>query len=159
MSAGEGQLYLGAMAATATALALPSAPRPVPVALAIAAAVAAGALWGSIPGVLKVRLNVNEVVTTLMLNFVALLITEYLVTNWLRDKTAYGAVSFVIPQRAWIPEIPGLPGATTGAVVAVAIAPLAWVALSGRNGARTCAPPASTCASPKPSASMRAVRS
>ena len=126
---GEGQLYLGAMAATATALAWPAAPGPALVALSIAAGVAAGAFWGWIPGVLKVRLAVNEVVTTLMLNFVALLITEYLVTNPLRDKTAYGAVSFVIPEKAWIAEIPGLPGATIGALVAIAIAPIAWLAL------------------------------
>ena len=55
-------------------------------------------------------LEVNEVVSTLMLNFIALLLTEYLVTNPLRDPTAYGAVSFVIPRSAWLPEIPGLPG-------------------------------------------------
>jgi ABC-type uncharacterized transport system permease subunit len=126
---GEGQLYLGAMAATATAVALPSAPGPLLVGLAIAAGIAAGALWGWLPGVLKVRLAVNEVVTTLMLNFVALLITEYLVTNPLRDQTAYGAVSLLIPERAWLPEIPGLPGATIGAAIAILIAPLAWIAL------------------------------
>jgi ABC-type uncharacterized transport system permease subunit len=126
---GEGQLYLGAIAATATALAFPKAPGPALIALSIIAGVAAGAVWGWIPGVLKVRLAVNEVVTTLMLNFIALLLTEYLVTNGLRDSTAYGAVSFVIPAQAFLPDIPGLPGATIGAIVAVLLAPLAWLAL------------------------------
>jgi simple sugar transport system permease protein len=126
---GEGQLYLGAIAATATALALPRAPGFALIALSIIAGIAAGAAWGWIPGVLKVRLAVNEVVTTLMLNFIALLVTEYLVTNALRDPTAYGAVSFVIPEQARLPDIPGLPGATIGAVIAVAIVPIAWVAL------------------------------
>jgi simple sugar transport system permease protein len=126
---GEGQLYLGAMAAAATALAFPSAPFPLAAIIAIIAGIAAGALWGWIPGVLKVRLDVNEVVSTLMLNFIALLTTEYLATKPLRDQTAYGAVSFVIPQGAWIPEIPGLPGATSGAVIAIVVAPLAWLAL------------------------------
>ena len=126
---GEGQLYLGAMAAAATALAFPSTPFPLGALAAIAAGVLAGAAWGWIPGVLKVRLDVNEVVSTLMLNFVALLTTEYLVTNPLRDQTAYGAVSFVLPQGAWIPEVPGLPGATFGAVIAILIVPLAWAAL------------------------------
>jgi ABC-type uncharacterized transport system permease subunit len=123
---GEGQLYLGAMAATATAVALPAHAGPLP---PIIAGVAAGAIWGWIPGLLKVKLAVNEVVTTLMLNFVALLLTEYIVTNPLRDSVAYGAVSLMIPSAAWIPEIPGLPGATSGAVIAVLIAPLAWLAL------------------------------
>ena len=126
---GEGQLYLGAIAAAATALAFPHIPGPALIALSIAVGIAAGAAWGWIPGVLKVRLAVNEVVTTLMLNFVALLLTEYLVTNGMRDTTAYGAVSFVIPEQAWLPDIPGLPGATIGAVVAVVIALLAWLAL------------------------------
>ena len=126
---GEGQLYLGAIAATATALAFPKAPGVALIALSIVAGVAAGAIWGWIPGVLKVRLAVNEVVTTLMLNFIALLLTEYLVTNAMRDATAYGAVSFVIPEQARLPDIPGLPGATIGAVIAVLLAPLAWLAL------------------------------
>jgi general nucleoside transport system permease protein len=126
---GEGQLYLGAIAPTATAMALPRAPGAVLIALSIVAGIAAGAAWGWIPGILKVRLAVNEVVTTLMLNFVALLLTEYLVTNGMRDTTAYGAVSFVLPERAWLPDIPGLPGGTIGAAVAVLLAPLAWLAL------------------------------
>jgi general nucleoside transport system permease protein len=126
---GEGQLYLGAMAAAATALALPGAPFPLAALVAVAAGLAAGAIWGWLPGVLKIYLDVNEVVSTLMLNFIALLLTEYLVTNPLRDQTAYGAVSFVIPQGAWIPEIPGLPGATSGALVALLLTPLAWIAL------------------------------
>ena len=126
---GEGQLYLGAIAATATALAFPKAPGVALIALSIVAGIAAGAIWGWIPGVLKVRLAVNEVVTTLMLNFIALLLTEYLVTNAMRDATAYGAVSFVIPEQARLPDIPGLPGATIGAVIAVLLAPFAWLAL------------------------------
>ena len=126
---GEGQLYLGAMAAAATALALPAAPFPVPAIVAVAAGILAGAVWGWIPGALKVRLDVNEVVSTLMLNFIALLATEYLVTKPLRDQTAYGAVSFVLPQGAWIPEIPGFPGATSGAVIAILITPVAWLML------------------------------
>jgi simple sugar transport system permease protein len=126
---GEGQLYLGAIAATAAALAAPNAPGPLALIVAIAAGVGAGAVWGWIPGVLKVRLDVNEVVSTLMLNFVALLTTEYLVTNPLRDPTAYGAVSFVIPTNAQLPEFPGLPGATSGALLALIIVPVAWLLL------------------------------
>jgi general nucleoside transport system permease protein len=126
---GEGQLYLGAIAAAAMALSLPHAPGPALIPLSIAAGIAAGAAWGWIPGILKVRLAVNEVVTTLMLNFVALLLTEYLVTNGMRDTTAYGAVSFMTPSQAWLPDIPGLPGATIGAMIALLLAPLAWLAL------------------------------
>ena len=126
---GEGQLYLGAIAATAASLGVPNLPRPLGLGAALAAGVAAGACYGWIPGALKVWLEVNEVVSTLMLNFIALLLTEYLVTNALRDPTAYGAVSFVIPRSAWLPEIPGLPGATSGALIALMVAPVVWLAL------------------------------
>lgn len=126
----EGQLYLGAMAVTVTALEFPNAPGPLLIVLSLAAGIAAGGLWAFIPGLLKLRLGVNEVVTTLMFNFVALLFTEYLVTNPLRDPAALGgAMSYTVSKGAWIPEIPGLPGATIGAAISVLLAPLAWVAL------------------------------
>ncbi len=126
---GEGQLYVGAIAATAAALSAPDLPGPLPAICAVAAGIAAGALWGWIPGVLKVRLGLDEVVSTLMLNFIAILLTEYLVTNPLRDPTAYGAVSRMIPARAWLPDIPHLPGATSGALAALLLALVAWAVL------------------------------
>ena len=126
---GEGQLYLGAIAATAAGLACGHAPQPLGLIAATAAGAAAGALWGWIPGQLKVKLGVNEVVSTLMLNFVAMLLTQYLVTHPLRDPKAYGAVSFMLAPSVWLPEIPGLPGATGAALIALALAPLAWLLL------------------------------
>ena len=126
---GEGQLYLGAIAATATTLWAPALPGPLLAAAAILAGVAAGAALSWLAGLLKVRLGVDEVVSTLMLNFVALLLTEYLVTHPLRDQGAYGAVSRVIPTAAWLPGLPFLPGATSGAVAALVLAGLSWVVL------------------------------
>ena len=125
----EGQLYLGAVAATAAALAVPSWPAPAIVGVAILAGILAGAVWGWIPGILKVKLDLDEVVSTLMLNFIALLFTQFLVTGSLRDASAYGAVSLVIPKAAWLPEIPGLPGATIGAALAPCLAVLSWIVL------------------------------
>jgi general nucleoside transport system permease protein len=126
---GEGQLYLGAVAAAAAALALPDLARPLGLVAALVAGIAAGGVYGWIPGALKVRLGVNEVVSTLMLNFIALLLTEYLVTHPLRDPVAYGAVSRIIPASAWLAEIPGFPGATSGTLVALLLAPVLWLTL------------------------------
>ena len=78
---GEGQLYLGAMAATIAGLACAGAPRPLGLVLAAAAGAATGAVYALAPALMKVRLGVNEVVSTLMLNFVALLLTQYLATH------------------------------------------------------------------------------
>lgn len=69
----EGQLWMGAWAASGVALGwLPaSTPRPVMLAVMAVAAMAAGAAWGAIPGWLKARMGVSEIITTLMLNYVA----------------------------------------------------------------------------------------
>ncbi len=126
---GEGQLYLGAMAATVVGVVFAHLSPVLLLPLVIVAGVGAGALWGWIPGELKVRLGVDEVVSTLMLNFIALLITSYLVNTSMRDTTAYGAVSWRIPEAVWLPGIPGLPRATIGFPVAVVLAIVSWIVL------------------------------
>jgi len=67
----EGQLMVGSLAAAMTAL-MVSAPPFILVVLSLLAAMAAGALWGAVPGFLKARFNVHEVVVTIMLNYTAL---------------------------------------------------------------------------------------
>lgn len=72
----EGQLMAGAYAAIAVGL-LIEAPKFIHLPLAILAALVAGALWGAIPGLLKAKFKVNEVVVCIMLNYVALHLTNY----------------------------------------------------------------------------------
>lgn len=126
---GEGQLFLGAISAATVALHAPNLPAPVMVFVCLVAGILAGAMWGWIPAILKVRFSVDEVVTTLMLNFVATLFTAYLVAGPMRDKTAYGAVSKTLPESSWIPRIPGLGNADWGLVLALILVPLAWIVL------------------------------
>lgn len=126
---GEGQLYLGAMAATVVGVLFAGLPAILLLPLVVIAGAVAGAFWGWIPGELKVRLGVDEVVSTLMLNFIALLITSYLVNTSMRDTGAYGAVSWLIPETIWLPGIPGLPRATIGFPIAVLLALVSWVVL------------------------------
>ncbi len=116
----EGQLLLGALAAGIVSLYVP-APLGVHLLLVLLAAMAAGFLWGLIPGVLKAYLNVDEVVSTLMLNVIALQTFNLFLIQWMRDPTAgfVGTVSF--PETAVMPLI--LPG--TRVTVALLIALLA----------------------------------
>ncbi|MDL2213931.1 ABC transporter permease [Clostridia bacterium OttesenSCG-928-O13] len=74
----EGQLYMGAMAAALVGVYAPL-PGALLIPAALLAAFVAGGLYGLIPAVLKIKTNTNEVVTTLMLNYVATLFTSYLV--------------------------------------------------------------------------------
>ena len=87
----EGQLYMGAFAAAIVDLHLPpTAPACVFLGLSIAAALLMGAVWGLIPGLLKAKLGVNEIITTLMLNYVALNWIAYLVYGPLKDPNVFG---------------------------------------------------------------------
>ena len=76
----EGQLIAGSMAAIAVGLGV-RAPAGVHVALVLLAAMAAGGLWGAIPGVLKARFNVHEVVVSIMLNYVALHLNNWAIVE------------------------------------------------------------------------------
>lgn len=126
---GEGQLYAGAIAAAMVAVAFARLPAIVLLPAAVLAGVVAGAFLGWIPAILKVRLAVDEVVTTLMLNIIALLLTSYLANNVIRDGTAYGAVSKLVPESVWLPSIPGVPGASIAFIVAIVLAFVSWVLL------------------------------
>jgi ABC-type uncharacterized transport system permease subunit len=74
----EGQLYAAAFAAAWTGITCAGLPAWLLAPLACAAAVAAGAAWGVIPGVLKARFGAHEVITTILLNFVAIALAAYL---------------------------------------------------------------------------------
>jgi simple sugar transport system permease protein len=74
----EGQLYIGAIAATAITLWFPDL-GAAGIVLALLAAAFAGGIWGAVPGVLRATRGVNEVITSLMLVYVAILLAGYLV--------------------------------------------------------------------------------
>ena len=67
----EGQMAMGILGFTTVALALPDLPKPLLLPMALLASVLAGGLWGFIPGILKARLQVSELLSTVMLNYIA----------------------------------------------------------------------------------------
>jgi ABC-type uncharacterized transport system permease subunit len=101
----EGQLYLGAIVSAAVPLFLiPDARGLVMIPAMVLAGFAGGALWGTVPGVLRSRFNANEAITTLMLNYVAILFCQYLVYGPWRDKSAFG-----FPGTKAFPDAAALP--------------------------------------------------
>lgn len=76
---GEGQLIMGAVGASGAALALTGQPTPVVLVAMIAAGAAAGAAWAGIAGALRAWLNTNEIITSLMLNYLAANLASYLI--------------------------------------------------------------------------------
>jgi ABC-type uncharacterized transport system permease subunit len=85
----EGQLYLGAVGATYVALSLPHAPTWQVLPLMFLASCMCGALWSGIPGLLRAKFSVNETIISLLLNYVAILLVEYLVHGPWQDPTSY----------------------------------------------------------------------
>jgi ABC-type uncharacterized transport system permease subunit len=89
----EGQLVLGAIGTAWVPLFLLPDSNLSPGVLLLLMGIAAflgGALWGLIPAMLKAFLRVNEIITTLMLNYVAILLLDYLYTGPWKDKQGYG---------------------------------------------------------------------
>jgi simple sugar transport system permease protein len=80
----EGQLYIGALCAVACGIFLPPLPSPLLILLCSAGAVLGGGLWAGLAGWLKYKMRANEVVLTIMLNYIAIFLTDYIVTVWLK---------------------------------------------------------------------------
>jgi len=93
----EGQLYLGAIGAAGGGIFLHGQPAWVIIPGMVAAGCLAGAAWGAIPGVLRAYFNTNEIITSLMLNYVAGLLMTYLIFDshsYWRDLSTFTARVF-----------------------------------------------------------------
>lgn len=86
----EGQFYLGAFGATAVAYAAPDWPRGLLLAAMVVGGLIGGALWGLIPGALRAFFGTNEIVPTLLLNYVAILLVDYMVNGPWTDPATLG---------------------------------------------------------------------
>jgi len=73
----EGQLYIAAFATAWVGITCGSLPAALLVPLCCLTAIAAGACWGAVPGVLKARFGAHEVITTIMMNFIAVALASY----------------------------------------------------------------------------------
>lgn len=102
----DGQILIGAATATAVALSLPEMPNGIALAIVFLSAMLGGALMALIPGALKVLFHTDEVVSTLLLNFLAEFFLLYLIVGPMRDPSAatrYNA-SALLPEFTWLPR-------------------------------------------------------
>ncbi|WP_089721763.1 ABC transporter permease [Candidatus Entotheonella palauensis] len=126
----EGQLLAGAAAAAGIALFTP-VPGPLLIPAMFVAGPLAGALWGLLPTLLKVRLGVNEVITTLMMNYIAIYAIEWLIHGPWKGKSMMGfAYTDTFAEAAWLPLLPQTrlhwPTALLGLTMAVMLALLLY---------------------------------
>ncbi len=103
----EGQILAGAIAASGVALFVPIG-APWLLILMFLAGFLGGAAWGLLPALLKVRLGVSEIITTLMLNYVAIYLVQYLIYGpWKGLSTRGMAISDTFVPAAWLPVLSG----------------------------------------------------
>lgn len=120
----EGQMVMGAIGAALIALKV-SLPEPLMLPAVLVCGVLCGALWGLLAGVLKVWLGVNEVLSSLMLNYIAILWVEALVFGPWRDPTGGWPYSSYFPTEANLPMV------TNELDAGVIIAPILALVLVG----------------------------
>jgi general nucleoside transport system permease protein len=126
----EGQIYAGGIVAAITGLYLPEMPAWIHLPLALLAGMLGGALLGAVPAILKTRLKVNEVITTLMLNFVMIELTNYLLNKPMRDMVSGINISPQLVHNAWLPIIIPRTRFHLGIIISVVFAGLLYLLMS-----------------------------
>ena len=136
----EGQFFIGAFAASAIVL-IPVLPETAPkwlfILIMAVSGMVFGALWGFLPGLLKARFNVNEVISTLMMNYIAVAFNNFFIyAVW---SEAGFQMSKMFPRNAWLPRltdfaavVPEFRGLTThfGLVFGLLAAVVVWLILN-----------------------------
>jgi simple sugar transport system permease protein len=130
---GEGQMIVGAIMATWVGLAFTSLPGWAVIVLAMLAGFLGGAIWGGIPGFLKAYFSVNEILSTVMMNAIAVQLMNFLLRGPMIDP-AQAQLDSQIPQTARLLEIFRLPRLVPtrlhlGALIAVVLAVLVYILL------------------------------
>jgi len=130
---GEGQMIIGAVLATWVGLTFTSLPGWMVITLAMLAGFLGGAIWGGIPGVLKAYFRVNEILSTVMMNAIAVQLMNFLLRGPMIDPSQAKLAS-KIPQTARLLDIFRLPRLAPtrlhlGALIAVVLAILVYILL------------------------------
>ncbi len=127
----EGQFYIGAVCSAWAGAAFRGLPAIIHLPLTLGAGALGGAIWGAIPGYLKARTGAHEVINTIMMNYVAFRLVEYLISGPLKDKSSSATQTVPVASNAEIWTLYGIPqrlqDPLNALAVAVLFAFLAWL--------------------------------
>jgi ABC-type uncharacterized transport system permease subunit len=131
---GEGQMIVGALSATWFSLAASSWPGPLLIPAVLGISLLAGSLWGLVPGILKAKFDVNEILTTIMMNSIALQLMNFLLQGPLMDPKGiesgtYLAQSARLPKQAWLARLIPQTMLHTGIFLALGMALVVYLLL------------------------------
>ncbi len=105
----EGQIFMGAVAASFAGYAFHGLPAYIHMPLALLCGALGGAIWGFVPGILKAKTGAHEVITTIMMNYIAFRLTDYLLKFPMHDPNEYTPKTPWILETAKIPQLFGHP--------------------------------------------------
>lgn len=131
---GEGQLIVGAIAASAVGIVGANLPPVILLPLVILAGVAAGALWGFIPAYLLYRFNINEILTSMLLNFVSFQIINLVATGAWRDPVAGHPTTVPIGQGGFLPMLIKNPPLNAGLILALLVVAAVYIYITRTTG-------------------------
>jgi simple sugar transport system permease protein len=124
----EGQIFMGALGATMAGLYLPPMPLLVHLPLVLLCGFAGGAIWGGLAGIFKARFGANEIIVTIMMNYIAIFIVSFLVTGPMKD--ASGMIpqpqTVELPASALLPVIISGTRAHAGTIVLIGVVAFVW---------------------------------
>ena len=124
---GEGQLLLGAIFAAQVGVWMDGQPRFLVIVCAALSAMAIGGLYAFLPGVLKVKVKVNEVITTIMLNTIAAYLCQYLAKGpWKHANKNMVAATEQLNARYWFGGLIGGSNLSTAILAAAVLALVIW---------------------------------
>jgi simple sugar transport system permease protein len=123
----EGQLAMGAICSAVVGYQVTGLPLLIHLPLALLAGALGGAVWGAIPGLLRAKTGAHEVITTIMLNYIAIRLTDYLIKGPFRDRSSSAPrTPFILPSA----ELPYLFGADyrlhAGFILALIMVVVIW---------------------------------
>ena len=127
---GEGQLFAGAMGAFLASDLLGDSLPKLPLLIVIFAfAASGGALWGGLAGVLRTRFGVNEIIATVMLNFVILNVVSFMLSDWWQDPLSFYYQTARMPDVAALPRLVAGSRLHLGFLIALFLAATVWFVL------------------------------
>jgi ABC-type uncharacterized transport system permease subunit len=124
---GEGQLLVGAIGATAVGIMFAGLPAALLLPLVIVAGALGGAIWGAIPAWLLYRFNMNEILTTVLLNFVSFGLVDYVATKIWRDPAAGHPTTIPIGPGGELPLLISSPPLHAGILLVLLIAVAVYI--------------------------------
>ncbi len=131
---GEGQIIAGALLATWFSLAFRTWPGWLLLPATMTMGFLGGAAWGFVPGILKARLNVNEILSTVMMNAIGIQLMNFLLRGPLIDPAGVRAGTFLpqserLPEQVWLPRLVPQTLLHAGAIIAVVLAVAVYIFL------------------------------